>query len=64
MLLLLLLLLLLLVDVAPNTCGCELGIMNRSMKCVWLGCSRSRKDLTSGQSGGEVEQMGIVVWKT
>ncbi len=34
-----------LVDVAPNTCGCELGIMNRSMKCAWLGCSRSSEDL-------------------
>ncbi len=51
----------LLVDVAPNTCGCELGIMNRSMKCVWLGCSRGSKDLTSGQSEGEVNQMRIVV---
>lgn len=47
-----------LVDVAPNTCGCELGIMNRSMKCAWLGCRRSGEDLTSGHSEAEVDRMG------
>ena len=50
-------------DVAPNTCGCELGIMNRSMKCVWLGCSRGSKDLTSGHSREEIDQMGNMAFK-
>lgn len=37
-----------LVELAPNACGCESGIMNRSVKCVWPGCSKRSKDLTSG----------------
>lgn len=37
-------------EVAPNACGCESGIISRSMKCVWLGSGEISKDLTSGHS--------------
>lgn len=50
-----------LVDVGPDTCGCELGIMNRSMKRVAGGVVGCRNHSTSGQSMGEVHHVGIAV---